>query len=220
LAQQQSSKTASASNGAVRQPTRLTRKRILIGLLVFFAVGLVAAALDLRFVVGAAPRRVAPNSTLVLNAQTLVTVKNDFRPGPKAVPVARGAGLVWTVNGKNNRLTGTNPESGRVIRKETVGNNPIALAVGYGAVWVANGGNGSITRVPLDPAKKVETLGLNDAPSAIATGSGYVWVASKTSSRLIRIDPEDKVVDESLHLANPPLAIEARDGRVTLAIGH
>ena len=130
----------------------------------------------------------------------------------------RGAGLVWTVNGANNHLFGTNPESGRVVRDEVVGTDPVAVAIGYGAAWVANAGNGSITRVPLT-SEKIETIGLSDQPSAITTGAGYVWVLSKRSGKVIRIDPKSKQVDKTLRLANPPLAVAVRNGRVSLAIG-
>lgn len=211
---QQSSRPASLR----RQPTRWTRRRIALALGTVFTAGLVAAVLDLRFVVGGAPRAVEPNSVLVLDAATLATRSNGHGPGPAAAPVVRGAGLIWTVDGERNRVIGTNPESGRVLRDEVVGTDPVAVAVGYGAAWVANAGNGSITRVPLT-GSKIETIGLEDQPSAIATGAGYVWVLSKRSGKVLRIDPAAKEVDETLRLANPPLAIGVRDGRVSLAIG-
>jgi hypothetical protein len=211
---QQSSKTASLR----RQPTRWTRRRIGLALGAIFAAGLIAAVLDLRFVIGGAPRAVEPNSHLVIDAQTLETVQNRFEPGPTLPAVVSGAGLLWTVDGVTNHVRGTNPESGRVVRDEVVGTDPVAVAIGYGAAWVANAGNGSITRVPLT-GRKIETIGLDDQPSAIATGAGYVWVLSKRSSKVLRIDPNSKEVDETVHLANPPLAIAVHDGRVSLAIG-
>jgi DNA-binding beta-propeller fold protein YncE len=174
--------------------------------------------LDLRFVIGGSPRAVAPNSLLTLNARTMETERDALNPAPLPPGVVRGAGLDWTVNGDTNHLLGTNPESGRVVRDEVVGENPVAAAVGYGAVWVANAGNGSITRVPLT-GKKIETIGLDDQPSAIATGAGYVWVVSKRSGRVMRIDPKTKQVDKTVRLANPPLAVRALDGRVLLTIG-
>jgi hypothetical protein len=214
---QPSSKTASSRN-VERQPTRWTRRRIAIALAAIFLGGLVAAVLDLRFVIGGAPRAVEPNSVLVIDAQTLETLSNRAGSGPAASPVVRGAGLVWTVNGANNHLFGTNPESGRVVRDEVVGTEPVAVAIGYGAAWVANAGNGSVTRVPLT-SEKIETIGLSDQPSAISTGAGYVWVLSKRSGKVIRIDPKSKQVDKTLRLANPPLAVAVRNGRVSLAIG-
>ena len=45
-----------SGNGLARQPTRLTRRRLLIVLGVIFVGGIVAAALDLRFVIGGSPR--------------------------------------------------------------------------------------------------------------------------------------------------------------------
>ena len=213
------SKTASGSasgNGLARQPTRLTRKRLTILLAVIFVGGIVAAALDLRFVIGGAPRRVEPNSLLVLDARTLDTL--SARDMIEAL--IAGAGLVWTLDSRNNRLIATNPVSRRVFREEVVGTDPVAVAIGFGAAWVANAGNGSITRVPL-VGSKIETLGLNDQPSAIATGAGYVWVVSRRSGRVIRIDPKTKLVDKSVRLANPPLAVAVPpSGRVELAIGH
>jgi hypothetical protein len=215
------SKTASASasgNGLARQPTRLTRKRLVILLGVIFVGGIVAAALDLRFVIGGAPRRVEPNSVLVLDARTMSSLTN--RKGGFAAPsVVRGAGLVWTVDGDRNLVIATNPVSRRVFRREVVGTDPVAVAVGFGAAWVANAGNGSITRVPV-LGSKIETLGLNDQPSAIATGAGYVWVLSRRSGKVIRIDPKTKLVDKSVRLANPPLAVRVTTpGRVQVAIG-
>ena len=208
-----------SGNGLARQPTRLTRRRLLIVLGVIFVGGIVAAALDLRFVIGGTPRRVEPNSLLVLDARTLDTLANPRGPRPQPPRVVRGAGLVWTVDSRNNRLIATNPVSRRVFREEVVGTEPVAVAIGFGAAWVANAGNGSITRVPL-VGSKIETLGLNDQPSAIATGAGYVWVVSRRSGKVIRIDPKTKQVDKTVRLANPPLAIEVPSPRrVQVAIG-
>jgi hypothetical protein len=216
------SKTASDSasgKGLARQPTRLTRKRLSILLALIFVGGIVAAALDLRFVIGGSSRRVEPNSLLVLDAKTLDTLANPRGPRPQPPRVVRGAGLVWTLDSRNNRLIATNPVSRRVFREEVVGTDPVAVAIGFGAAWVANAGNGSITRVPL-VGSKIETLGLNDQPSAIATGAGYVWVVSRRSGKVIRIDPKTKQVDKSVRLANPPLAVAVPPtGRVELAIG-
>jgi len=188
---------------------------ILLGLI--FVGGIVAAALDLRFVIGGSPRRVEPNSVLVLDARTMASLA-DRKGGFAAPSVVRGAGLVWTVDGDRNLVIATNPFSKRVFRKEVVGTDPVAVAVGYGAAWVANAANGSITRVPL-VGSKIETLGLEDQPSAIATGAGYVWVLSRRSGKVIRIDPKSKQVNKTLRLANPPLAVAVRNGRVSLAIG-
>lgn len=212
-----SSKTASARD-VPRQPTRWTRKRIGLVLGVIFAAGLIAAVLDLRFVIGGSPRNVQPNSLLVLDAFTLETIRNVREPGPRPPAVVRGAGLVWTVDAARSRVLGTNPESGRVVRQEVVGTRPVAVAVGEGAAWVANAGNGSVTRVPINPGK-IETIGLDDEPTAITTGDGYVWVVSRRSGRVMRIDPVTKQVDKSVRLANPPLSVVARAGRVLLAIG-
>ena len=184
-----------------------------------FVAGLVAAALDLEFVVGKAPRSVKPDSLLVLDPRTLKTLANDRRPGPRPPTVVRGAGLVWTVDGDTDKLIATNPVSKRVFRTEVVGSEPVAVAIGFGAAWVANSGNGTITRVPL-VGSNVETLGLNDQPSAIATGAGYVWVLSKRSQKVIRIDPKTKQVTKSVRLDNPPLVVAVRaPGRVAVAIG-
>jgi hypothetical protein len=208
-----------SGNGLARQPTRLTRRRLVILLGLIFVGGIVAAALDLRFVIGGAPRRVEPNSVLVLDARTMASLA-DRKGGFAAPSVVRGAGLVWRVDGDRNLVIATNPFSKRVFRKEVVGTDPVAVAVGYGAAWVANAGNGSITRVPL-VGSKIETLGLADQPSAIATGAGYVWVLSRRSGKVIRIDPGTKQVDKSVRLANPPLAVVVPSPtRVRVAIGN
>ena len=208
-----------SGSGLARQPTRLTRRRLVILLGLIFVGGIVAAALDLRFVIGGAPRRVEPNSVLVLDARTMASLA-DRKGGFAAPSVVRGAGLVWRVDGDRNLVIATNPFSKRVFRKEVVGTDPVAVAVGYGAAWVANAGNGSITRVPL-VGSKIETLGLDDQPSAIATGAGYVWVLSRRSGKVIRIDPGTKQVDKSVRLANPPLAVVVPSPtRVRVAIGN
>jgi hypothetical protein len=211
------SKTASA-DPAIRQPTRWTRKRLAIALGLIFVGGIVAAALDLQFVVGGSSRRVQPNSLLVLDPQTMATLANPRRPGPSQPRVVRGAGLVWTLDSDRNLLVATNPVSKRVFREEVVGTEPVAVAIGFGAAWVANAGNGSITRVPLT-SSKIETIGLNDQPSAIATGAGYVWVLSRLSGKVMRIDPKSKQLTKTVRLANPPLAVAIRKGRVDVAIG-
>jgi hypothetical protein len=210
------SKTSSAE-GIRRQPTRWTRKRLIVALGVIFVAGIVAAALNLEFAVGSRPRSVKPNSLLVLDPTTMRTLANVNRPGPRPPSVVRGAGLVWTVDGDRDRLIATNPVSKRVFRTEVVGTEPVAVAIGFGAAWVANAGNGSVTRVPL-VGSNIETIGLDDQPSAIATGAGYVWVLSERSRKVIRIDPKTKQVTKIVRLTNPPLAVRA-PRRVDVAIG-
>jgi hypothetical protein len=192
---------------------------MLSALVVLFVCGLVAAVLNLRFVIGGAPRRVEPNSLLVLDATTLNTVRNPTTErGPSPPTQVRGAGLVWTVDPTNNKLFGTDPVSKHVLRTETVGEQPVASAYGFHAIWVANAGNGSITYVPIG-SEKLEAIGLDYVPTGIATGAGYVWVISRPASVVLRIDPKTKVVDKTVRLANPPLAVTAGNGRVRLAIG-
>jgi len=213
------SKTSSA-DGLVRQPTRWTRKRLFVAIGLIFVAGLVAAALDLQFEFGGSPRRVEPNSVLVLNPKTMATLANPTGAGFAAPAVVRSPGLAWTVDGERDRLIATNTVSKRVFRTEVVGNDPVAVAIGYGAAWVANAGNGSITRVPL-VGDRIETIGLSDQPSAIATGAGYVWVLSERSRKVIRIDPATKQVTKTVRLANPPLAVAVRSPRrVAVAIGR
>jgi hypothetical protein len=212
------SKTSSA-DAVRRQPTRWTRKRLLVALGLIFVAGLVPAALDLQFEFGGSPRRVEPNSVLVLNPKTMATVANPTGAGFSAPPVVRSPGLTWTIDGDTDRLIATNTVSKEVFRTEVVGNDPVAVAIGFGAAWVANAGNGSITRVPL-VGDRIETIGLNDQPSAIATGAGYVWVLSKQSRKVIRIDPATKQVTKMIRLANPPLAVAVPSPRrVRVAIG-
>ena len=208
-----------APDRLARQPTRWTRKRLFAAIGLIFVAGLVAAALDLQFEFGGSPRRVEPNSVLVLDPKTMATVANPTGVGFAPPSVVRSPGLVWTVDGDTDRLVATNTVSKRVFRTEVVGNDPVAVAIGFGAAWVANAGNGSITRVPL-AGDKIETIGLNDEPSAIAAGAGYVWVLSKRSRKVIRIDPATKQVTKTVRLANPPLAVAVRSPRrVAVAIG-
>ena len=206
------SKTASADAGngrrASRRAGRASGSRSRSALI--FVGGIVAAALDLRFVIGGAPRAVEPNSLLVLDAKTM---DDAGQPARRRLRSRRGSSAAPGSSGRstppNNRLIATNPVSKRVFRDEVVGTDPVAVAIGFGAAWVANAGNGSITRVPL-VGEKIETIGLNDQPSAIATGAGYVWVVSKRSGKVIRIDPKTKQVDKIVRLANPPLAVAVR----------
>ena len=165
----QPSKTASG-NGVPRQPTRLTRGRLLLLVLLVFIAGGVASALDLKFITGGKPRQVLADSLLVLDAKTLTTIRNarGEQPPPHP-PVARGAGLVWTVDTDRNLLIATAPTSRRIVRSVVVGTEPVAVATGFGSAWAANSGNGSLTRVAL-AGSRVETLGLNDQPSGIAAG--------------------------------------------------
>lgn len=212
------SNTASG-NGYARQPTWFTRGRLLLLALLVFILGGIAVALDLKFVTGGKPRPVLPNSLLVLGPKTLDTLQNlPGQEAPPHPPVVRGAGLVWTVDTDRNRLLGTNPESGRVVRNVVVGTGPVAVAIGFGSAWVPNSENGSITRVAV-AGSKVEALGLSDQPSGIATGAGYVWVISKRSRKVLRIDPKINLINKTVRLSHPPLDVVVRGGRVLLTIG-
>lgn len=212
------SRTASG-NGLARQPTWFTRGRLLLLALLVFILGGVAVALDLKFVTGGKPRPVLPNSLLVVGPKSLETLQNlPGQEAPPHPPAVRGAGLVWTVDTDRNRLLGTNPESGRVVRNVVVGTGPVAVAIGFGSAWVANAENGSITRVSI-AGSKVEALGLSDQPSGIATGAGYVWVISRRSKKVLRIDPKINLINKSVRLSQPPLDVVVRGGRVLLTIG-
>jgi hypothetical protein len=213
------SSSTGSSNGLPRQPTRLTRGRLLAGLLVLFAAGVLAAVLDLRFAIGGSPRRVEPHSLLVLDARTMATLRNPAgEQGPGPPKVVRGAGLVWTLDPRHNKLVATDPVARRVVRTEIVGTQPVAVAIGFHAAWVANSGNSSVTYVPLT-SEKLEAIGLDWTPTAIATGAGYVWVISMPGHVVLRIDPKTKQVDKNVRLANPPLDVAVRAGQVLLTIG-
>jgi DNA-binding beta-propeller fold protein YncE len=215
----QPSKSPSA-NGIPRQPTWFTRRRLLLLGLLVFIVGGVAAALDIRFVTGGTPRPVLPRSQLVLDPRTMATIRNY--PGPPAGPppyIARGAGLIWTVDGKTNKLIGRRLDPSRVVRSVTVGTEPVAVATGFGSAWVANSGNGTITRVALR-GPRVETLGLSDQPSAIATGANYVWVLSERSKKVIRIDPSTNLITKKIRLSRAPIRVSAAKRRVLVTIGE
>jgi hypothetical protein len=212
--------TTASGNGFARQPTWFTRRRLLLLTLLVFILGGVAVALDLKFVTGEKPRPVLPSSLLVLDARSMATIRND--PGQPMGPppsVARGGGLIWTVDEDSNRLIGRTPTSNRVVRTETVGSEPVAVAVGYGSVWAANSGNGTITRVALR-GKRVETLGLSDQPSAIATGANYVWVLSLRSKKVIRINPSTNLVTKKVRLSRPPIRVSANRTQVLVLIGE
>jgi hypothetical protein len=212
-------KTASAPDTG-RQPTLWTRKRLVLAIGLIFVAGIVAAALDLRFVIGGSPRRVEPNSVLVLDPRTMATVRNVAGGQlPSGSRFARGAGLLWTVNGATNELVAIEPQTRRVARRWKVGNDPIAVTIGYGAAWVASAGNATVTRVPLTGGKP-EAIGLNDPPSAIAAGANDVWVASSRGKTVIRIDPKTKETTKTIRLANPPERVAVVRGRVWLAIGE
>ena len=179
--------------------------------------------LDLRFVIGGAPRAVEPNSLLVLDAKTLDDrEQHDGARADGSLPVVRGAGLVWTVDGANNRLRGTNPESGRVVRDEVVGTDPVAVAIGFGAAWVANAGNGIDHPCAADEREDRDDRPGRPARPAIATGVG-LRLGGEQAER--QGDPRStrrpKQVDKTLRLANPPLAVararrpcRARDRRL------
>lgn len=201
------SNPASRANGLPRQPTFWTKKRLVLGLGLLFAAGIVAAALDLQFGFGGKPRRVEPNSLLVLDPDTLATIRNPKGPPlPSAPRFARGAGWLWVVNGPKNQLLAIEPQTQEVARRLTVGNDPVAVTVGYGAAWVASAGNGTVTRVPL-AGGKAEAIELNDQPSAIDAGANAVWVVSTRGKAVIRIDPRTREVTKTIRLANPPESV-------------
>jgi YVTN family beta-propeller protein len=314
----------SSTPSADRQPTRWTRRRLGLAILVLFVAGLVAAALDLRFAIGGSPRRVEPNSLLVLDPRTADT-RHDVGLGRRPGAVAAGAGAVWVVVGssvtrvdprtggrvattrlpaapadvaagagvlyagalipprpsvfaddctgtehaaagegavwlacpdraaltrvdgrtgrasdvalpdqpssvavgegyvwvtlpRRNLLLAVDPATRRVVRRVTVGTEPVGVAAGFGAAWVANAGNGSITRVDAH-GSKVEAIGLSEVPSAIAAGAGAVWVASTPNRTVVRVDPKDNAITERVRLANPPLDVAAGAGAAWVTIG-
>ena len=192
-----------------RQPTRWTRRRIALALGAIFLGGLVAAALDLRFVIGGAPRaRRAELGARPGRADAATTVSNTHGAGPRAPPVVRGAGLVWTVDGDRNRCAARTRSRGGVVRDEVVGTDPVAVAIGYGAAWVANAGNGSITRVPLTRREDRD-----DRARRPALGDRHrrrLRLGAEQAERQGDPDrPGDKQVDKIVRLANPPLAVVA-----------
>jgi streptogramin lyase len=204
-----------ASDGLRRQPTFWTRKRLAIAIALIFAGGITAAALDLRFVVGGAPRSVEPNSVLVLDPATADSQKAIVLGStPSAVTV----GTV-SVGGRVRRIdtarSALRPGQGTAIV-------PVGVCAGTrllrldGNGWVACEGTPALLRV--SPAGVVTPVaGVSAAPAAAAYGAGRVWVVEGAQNRLVAINPFTARIVQQVTVGSDPAAVAVGFGAVWVA---
>jgi streptogramin lyase len=196
------SKTESASR-PTRQPTRWTRKRLVIAIGVIFAAGIVAAALDLRFAIGGSPRSVEPNSLLVLNPRTGATERDEkLGYGPGTIRLAGGHA---TVSDAAGTPSGRAPCQGVLL----------VSAAGYG--WYACHAPDTLLRVPSAGGEAMKVAGISAAPEGGAYGAGRVWVVESDQNRLIAINPFTAKVVQAVTVGNEPVAVAVGYGAVWVA---
>jgi hypothetical protein len=229
------SKTASAD----RQPTRWTRKRLGLAILTLFVAGLVAAALDLRFAIGGSPRRVEPNSLLVLAPRTAATRRNIELGGPPG-PVSAGNGQVWVVVGKTVRQVAPGkvrhtlsfePRDLAVGRgflyagslippRRTAFSNGCAgaeqAAAGPGAVWLACDDRAVLTRLDARTGRAAD-VALPGRPSSVALGAGRMWVTLPDQNLLLALDPATRHVVRRVTVGTTPVDVAVGFGAVWVA---
>jgi DNA-binding beta-propeller fold protein YncE len=171
-----------------------------LGLL--FVGGIVAAALDLQFGFGGTPRRVEPNSLLVLDPASGATVQ-DRKLGyePKDV---RLIGSLAAASSAEAPSGGTACQGALLLR-----------AAGYD--WFACHGPDRLVRVRLPRGMRTTVAGISAAPAAAAYGSGRVWAVEKDGNELVAINPFTAKVVGTTVVGTDPVAITVGFGAVWVA---
>jgi serine/threonine protein kinase len=105
------------------------------------------------------------------------------------------------------------PETGKIVARIGVGEQPIDVAVGEGSVWVLDD-DGSVSRI--DPVTNATTVIPTGAKQArvIATGLGAVWVGDGLGTQVIKIDPASNQVVAKYRTDGTPLDVAVGEGSV------
>lgn len=172
-----------------------------------FLAGLVAAALDLRFVIGGPVRSARPDSLLVIDPVTGASLRTvELGQEPAAVAVGP-AGVSVGVGGQVVRF------DPKTLRR--LGSRPGAIPTvvrGDGLEWTVDGTRNRL--IGTNRAGKVvrnEVVG--EGPVAAATGFGAVWVANSGNGSITRLDFQSGKV-ETIELDYQPDEIAAGAGGI------
>jgi streptogramin lyase len=197
------SKTSSANGLRLpRQPTFWTKKRLVLAFVVLFAAGIVAAALDLQFGFGGTPRRVEPNSLLVLDPASGATVQNR-KLGYEPTDV-RLIGFIPSVSSAKAPSGGTACQGALLLE-----------SAGYD--WFACHGPDWLVRVRLSRDVRTTVAGISVAPVDAAYGAGRVWIVEKDQNELVAINPFTAKVVSRTVVGTDPVAVAVGFGAVWVA---
>jgi peptide/nickel transport system substrate-binding protein len=204
-----------------RAPKRLKRVRrvwlVAAGIATAVAV---SAAIGVWVSTGSSGSRIAHTSSSRL-----------LELGSGGQPVGRGATLAGSAAAavvSGGSLWLSEPDSGEVVRIDTVSGNvdpipvggqPGALAVGAGYIWVADAsGLGRV--IGIDPAadRATQHIPLGGAqPAALAFKNGRLWVADPTDESLLVFNPLTGELERAIKLGIHPTALAFGAGGLWVA---
>jgi YVTN family beta-propeller protein len=107
---------------------------------------------------------------------------------PNADWITPSADALW-VSTEANNVVRLDPNTGAVLARIPVGENPLASAWVGGQLWVPNIDDGTVSVI--DPATNSvrTTLTVGKGPLAIAESGGDAWLSDSFDGELWRIHP-------------------------------
>lgn len=142
--------------------------------------------------------------------------RTSLRLGGAPSGLAIGAGGVWVIDGRRDRLHEVDPESlrrrGRPLRVDA----PRAITTGEQAVWVLSG-SGRVVRVDPRTQRVLRSPTVIADPGGIAAGLGGVWVTSRRDRAVVRLDPRTGRRTDRVRLGGAPADVVIGSGAVWVA---
>jgi hypothetical protein len=129
------------------------------------------------------------------------------------VPIAAGAGWVWTIDRSPPSLLRLDPENPNDIDRFTLRAPGDGIGIGFGSVWVRHnsGIESFLTRVNPRTGSLIKTISLPGSADGLAFGGGNVWVSDSTGDELIRIDPATNTIADHFEVGRDPQAVAVDD---------
>ena len=156
--------------------------------------------------------RVDPSTDLVERSWTLPNAGESTAFAVDVGPgwLAEGPNGVWA--GSNRALSRIDPESSRLIPRESSTWGP--MAYGFGSLWVLGE---ELERVSAATGETVGTVDLVGGRVDIATGFGSVWIADDENQSVLRLDAQQEAIVRTYDFGGGVYGVDVSEDGVWVA---
>jgi YVTN family beta-propeller protein len=160
----------------------------------------------------------SPSDGTLLRIESQAENARPIRIGGRPEDVAVGAGAVWVTDPDRSRIYRVDPDSGEIVERIAVREEPFAIAAGEGLIWATNRDDDGVSIIDPETNSQVGSVPVGDTPLGIAVGEGAVWVTSSVDGTLSRIDPDSSEVTSSVGLGANPEGVAVGEGLVWVTV--
>jgi YVTN family beta-propeller protein len=145
----------------------------------------------------------------------------DARPiklGGRPEDVTVGAGAVWVTDPAGSKIYRLDADSGDVVERIAVREEPFAIAFGEGLIWATNRDDDGVSVIDPETNSQVGSVRVGNTPLGIAVGEGAVWVTNSLDGTVARINPDTQKEVARVRLGANPEGIAVGEGLVWVTV--